>query len=107
MAGVMILDTGGAASGTSAVALRAAIHNCQNSDIAPESRIGACSDVIRTNLASHDFLARLYYNRAAAYEAANDLDHAREDYDKALELKPDFAEARSNRARLNSTSLSR
>jgi tetratricopeptide (TPR) repeat protein len=98
--GGIILISGGAASGASAIGLRAAIHNCQNADIAPESRIEACSEVIRTNLASHDLLARFYYNRAAAYEAANDFDHASQDYDKALQLKPDFAEAQANRARL-------
>ena len=98
--GAIILISAGAASGASAIGLRAAIHNCQNSDLPPESKIEACNEVIHTNLASHDLLARFYYNRAVAYEAANDLDHARQDYDKALELKPDFAEALTNRARL-------
>lgn len=100
MAVSITLITGGAAFGLSALGIRAAIHNCQNSDIAPEIRIEACSEVIRTNLASHEFLARLYFNRGVAHEAASDVDHARQDYDKALELKPDFAEAQANRARL-------
>lgn len=100
MVGVIMLLPGGRALGLSALGLRAAIHNCQNSGIPPETRIEACSEVIHTNLGSHDFLARFYYNRGAAYEAANDIDHASQDYDKALELKPDFAEAQANSARL-------
>lgn len=100
MIGAMILVSGGAASGMSAIGIKAALHNCQNPDVAPESRIEACSEVIHTNLAPQDIRARIYYHRGTAYEAAHDFDHARQDYDKALELAPQYAEAETARARL-------
>lgn len=100
LAGAMILLSGGMAAGTSAIGFGTAVHNCQNPDLAPQIRIEACSEAIHTNLGSPAIRARFFYHRAAAYEAAQDFDHAQEDYDKALELKPDFAEAQANRARL-------
>lgn len=96
----IILISGGVASGGSAVAIGPALHNCQNPDVAPESRIEACSALIHSNLLPHPVLARLYNNRAVAYEAAQDFDRALQDYNKALELAPDFSEAQTNRARL-------
>ena len=96
----IMLIGGGVASGGSAVAIKAAVDNCQNADVTPENRIEACSEIIHSNLVSHHFLARFFYNRAIAYEAVNDFDHARQDYDKAVELDPNFAEAQTNRSRL-------
>lgn len=51
-------------------------------------------------LFTHPFLAAFYNDRGVAYEAKHDLDHAIEDYEKALELKPDLADAQANHARL-------
>ena len=96
----MMLLSGGMAAGTSAIGIGTAVHNCQNPDLAPQIRTEACSEAIHTNLGSPAIRARFFYHRAAAYEAAQDFDHARRDYDKALELKPDFSEAQANRTRL-------
>jgi lipoprotein NlpI len=101
MVAAIILISCGFAAGRSAIGIRAAIHNCQNPDLAPDSRIEACSEAIHSNLVAHPVLASFYYNRGVAYEAAHDIDHARQDYDKALELKPDFPKAQANRARLS------
>jgi tetratricopeptide (TPR) repeat protein/cellulose biosynthesis protein BcsQ len=40
-----------------------------------------------------DQQAYIYYNRGLTYAAQGDGDHALADYNKAIELKPDFAEA--------------
>ena len=100
MIAALVLVSGDFAAGGPAVAIMAAVHNCQNPDLAPESRIEACSQVIHTNLLSHGILAAVYNDRGLAHENAHDIAHARQDYDKALELKPDFAQAQANRARL-------
>lgn len=100
LVGAIILLSGGMAAGTSAIGIGTAVHNCQNPVLAPEIRIQACSEAIHTNLGSPGIRARFFYHRAMAYEDARDFDHARQDYDKALELKPDFAEAQANRTRL-------
>jgi tetratricopeptide (TPR) repeat protein len=42
-------------------------------------------------------LAFSYYNRGTAYIHKGEYDNAIEDYNKAIELKPDFAEAYNNR----------
>jgi len=101
MVTAIILGSSGFAAGQSAIGIMAAVRNCQNPDLAPEARIEACSQVIHTNLVSHGVLAAFYYNRGVAYEAVHDLDHARQDYDKAVELKPDFAQAQASMARLS------
>ena len=98
-AGIFI--TCGVAVAGPAIGIMASIHNCQNAGLAPESRIEACSQAIHTNLLSHGILAAVYYNRGVAYETAHDIDHARQDYDKALELKPDFVQAQASRARIS------
>ncbi|HLY04217.1 MAG TPA: tetratricopeptide repeat protein [Rhizomicrobium sp.] len=101
IAGALVLISSSRGLAQSAVGIAAAVHNCQNSDLAPEARIEACTQIIHANLASHGILAAFYYNRAVAYEAARDSDHAKQDYEKALDLKPDFAEAKENLARLS------
>jgi tetratricopeptide (TPR) repeat protein len=84
----------------SATALSAYLHNCQTDGVDADVRIKACSDLIHSNLATPAFLARLYADRARAYENKGDRDDAMKDYDKALELKPDFTEAQAARSRL-------
>lgn len=100
VAAVMVLLSGGFATAGSALGLMAAVHNCQNAQLPAETRIEACTEAIHTNLTSHGILAAFYFNRAVAYEHVNDFDRARQDYDKALELKPNFARAQANRTRL-------
>jgi tetratricopeptide (TPR) repeat protein len=76
----------------------ASLHNCQDETVAPGARVDACTAFIHANLVSHPLLANIYAHRALAYEAEGD--HAIQDYDKALELKPDYEEAKTNRDRL-------
>src|SRR5579863_381403 len=98
-AGTIMLVSGGVARGGSAINLKAAVANCQNSEITPQTRIEACSELIHSNLVSHRMLARFYFLRAVAYEAALEFGLAVQDYSKAIELDPNFPEAVANRAR--------
>ena len=78
------------------------LDNCQNTNLDPDPRIAACDQLIHANIASHGVLAALYNNRGAAYEAKKDVEHAAQDYEKALTLKSDFPEAQTNLDRLKS-----
>ncbi len=84
----------------SATTVFAALHNCQDETVAPGARVDACTAVIHANLMTHPLLANMYLHRALAYEAEGDIDHAIQDCDKALELKPDYEAAKENRDRL-------
>ena len=90
----------GTAWSLSATAVRAAVNNCQADGIDPDARIEACSELIHSNLATSHFLAAFYLNRGIAYEVKRDLDDAKKDFDKALELKPDYQDALVTRADL-------
>ena len=57
-------------------------------------RIKACSLMIEGDPRS----AIAYYNRGVSYQFKGDLDHAITDYNKAIELNPNFAPAYDNRA---------
>jgi len=81
----------------SAIGLSAIIDNCQNSKLDPDTRISACSQLIRTNLLDHAFLGAFYTIRGEAYFAKADYDDALKDYDKAFELNPDFPQTSNNR----------
>jgi lipoprotein NlpI len=85
-----------------ATGLRTVLDNCQNANLDPDPRIAACDQLIHANIASHGVLAALYNNRGAAYEAKKDVEHAAQDYEKALALKSDFPEAQTNLDRLKS-----
>lgn len=98
--GTIMLISGGVASGGSAINIKAALANCQNSDIAPEARIEACSALVHSNLVSHRMLARFHFLRAVAYQTAKKFDLALQDYSKAIELDPNFPEAVTNFSQL-------
>lgn len=99
MSATLFISEGVAFAG-SAVGINAAIHNCQNTGVAPEDRIQACTDLLHSNLATQGARGRLYYHRGVAYEAAHDFDRALKDYDEAVELAPQNAEAQAARAHL-------
>lgn len=84
----------------SALAVLTFLHNCQTVGVDPDTRIEACTQLIHGNLVSHGILTAFYTIRANAYFEKGDLDHALEDYNKALELKPDFPEALVNRGKV-------
>ena len=65
-----------------------------------DARVAACSQMIRSGLASSGVLCAFYFFRSLAYEAKGDFDDAIRDNDKALELKPDYADALANRTSL-------
>lgn len=90
----------GPAFAGSAIALRAAIDNCQNPKVAPDIRIEMCTRIIHANVVSHGILTAFYAFRASAYADKQDLSDAIQDYSKAIELKSDFPEALANRANL-------
>jgi tetratricopeptide (TPR) repeat protein len=54
--------------------------------------IRACTNIIAVGGQSRDNLAIAYRNRGIAYEKASDYDRAIADYNKAIELNPQFAE---------------
>lgn len=97
---VAIIAQSNLATAQSATGLMAVLDNCQNPKLDADLRIEACTQMIHANIASHGILAAFYNNRGAAYEDKHDTDHAMQDYEKALQLKPDFAEAQANRDRL-------
>jgi tetratricopeptide (TPR) repeat protein len=94
VAGVCLLATplaalaGGAAVGTLTV-----LDNCQNQNLKPDDQIEACTQLIHANLAEHKMLAAFYAIRANAYFRKKDMDGALADYDKAIDLFPDFRQA--------------
>lgn len=90
----------GPALGGSAIALRAAIDNCQNPKLDPDLRIEMCTRIIHANVVSHGILTAFYAFRASAYADKQNFQDAIQDYTKAIELKPDFPEAFANRANL-------
>jgi tetratricopeptide (TPR) repeat protein len=67
---------------------------CLASDIAPIEALTACSRLISAKderLLKH---SSAYYNRGIAFEELQEFGHARLDFEKALELKPDERWAR-------------
>lgn len=80
--------------------LMVVLHNCQNSEIKPDIRISACDSLIHSNIVGGKMLAAFYALRAQAYIAAKDDERAIQDYDKALELFPDYPEVLVSRGTL-------
>ena len=71
-------------------------HDCDN----PEShrRIDACSELIEAPGTNPMRRAMAYANRALAYSMLSQYQTSIRDYDRAIELLPDFAVALNNRA---------
>ncbi len=61
-------------------------------------RIQGCTDLIERGSFARDELASAYSQRALAYSLKGRHDLAIRDYDRAIELMPDFAVALNNRA---------
>jgi lipoprotein NlpI len=95
-----VLLQGGSAWAGSAIALQAAVHNCQDVKLDPDTRIAACSEMIHSGLATRGILTAFYFFRSLAYQAKGDIDNAVRDNDKALELKPDYPDALANKVSL-------
>lgn len=65
----------------------------------PETSLGACTALIETGAVAGTNLAIAYNNRGAARDALGENRQAIEDYDKALEIEPDYAAVYYNRGR--------
>jgi tetratricopeptide (TPR) repeat protein len=98
------LSSDGAAIAGPAIAFKAALDNCQNANVEFSARIEACTNLIHTNLFAGKLLADLYFIRGNIFLQNHKNDEALSDYNKALELKPDFPQALANRAALESQS---
>jgi tetratricopeptide (TPR) repeat protein len=66
--------------------------------ISPDLRIGGCTAVIQSGRETAQDLATDFKNRGEAYEAKRDYAHAVADFDQALQLKADYADAYIERA---------
>lgn len=62
-----------------------------------EPAIAACTRLITSERYDGDNLAVIYFDRGVTWYAIREYDHAIEDYDRALELNPQFAQAVFNR----------
>jgi tetratricopeptide (TPR) repeat protein len=73
--------------------------SCITSDpaVSAESRIDACSALIRAGKESPGRLAGILFSRGSAYSEIGGYDRAIEDFDRALKLKPDSEAALLNR----------
>jgi tetratricopeptide (TPR) repeat protein len=60
-------------------------------------RVDGCSGLIESGRLAGNNLAIAHVNRGNAYNAIREIDHAIADYDKAIEIKPDYAPAYYNR----------
>lgn len=72
------------------------VHECDSPD--SERRIKACTELIETPGVSLPRLVTAYAARALAHSLGGRYETAIRDYDKAIELFPDFAVALNNRA---------
>src|SRR5437660_695728 len=63
----------------------------------PVAEIQACNQVIETWANSRAQIAWAFYHRGNAYTAQEDYDRAIQDYDIAIELKPDHSHAYADR----------
>ncbi len=72
------------------------VHECDSPD--SDRRIRACTELIETPGISLPRLVTAYANRALAHSLGGHFETAIRDYDKAIELFPDFAVGLNNRA---------
>src|SRR5262249_24619497 len=94
------LSSAQAQSSSSAPAQSSPIENLQqcNDATSPESAIRGCSDLIKSQGYNAKLLSIAYNNRGNAYSVQGQDDLAMDDYAKAINLNPNFAEPLNNRA---------
>ena len=63
----------------------------------PDIGIAGCTAIIGSGQETTKNLAVAFYNRGAAYDAKGDYDRAIQDYDQAIRLNPDDADAFNDR----------
>ncbi len=64
-----------------------------------DESIAACGRAIASGKFSGSLLAQLYNDRGVDYSDTNDLDNAIANYNKAIEISPDYARAYENRGK--------
>lgn len=101
---VVLSCGGGAALAGPAIGFKTALDNCQNSKLVLDVRIEACTSIIQSDLLPRKQVADMYFIRGNAFAENHKNKEALSDYNKALELKPDFPQALNNRAILESQS---
>jgi lipoprotein NlpI len=69
--------------------------NCLNSN--PDLIVKGCTAIIETHADTPADLATAFNNRGNAFDAKGELDRAIEDYNQAIQLRPDYAAAFNNR----------
>ena len=62
------------------------------------TKIAACTAIIEAGEITGPNLAWVYSNRGLGYRRAGDLDQAMQDYNEAIRLRSDYADAYGNRA---------
>jgi tetratricopeptide (TPR) repeat protein len=70
---------------------------CNNAN--PEVKIFGCSAIIEAGTEAPEAIATAHFNRGLAYHAKRELDLAIADYDRAIALNPEFAEAYNGRGK--------
>ncbi len=70
---------------------------CNNAN--PEVKIFGCSAIIDAGTEAPEAIATAHFNRGLAYHAKRELDLAIADYDRAIALNPEFAEAYNYRGK--------
>jgi len=85
-----------ALAGPSLAQMAAAETECYNEDV--ETRIRGCTELLNRNGLSPQLRGEAYATRALGYSLKRDYGKAIEDYDRSLELIPNFATALNNRA---------
>ncbi len=74
------------------------IKQCSSETMPNDERISACTRLIESGKFSSQMMAASYDNRGVAWHRKGDLDRAIADYNEALRLNPQFANAFNNRA---------
>jgi tetratricopeptide (TPR) repeat protein len=70
---------------------------CNNAN--PDVKIFGCSAIIEAGTEAPETIATAHFNRGLAYHAKRELDHAIADYDRAVALNPEFAQAYNGRGK--------
>jgi len=68
-----------------------------DANTSPDARIAGCTAAITGGSAVNENIAIAYFHRGDAYQAKDESGSAIRDYDEAVRLRPDFAEALNNR----------
>src|SRR5207253_2753955 len=63
----------------------------------PDISIGGCTAIIQSGRETPDILGIAFYDRGTAYSQKGQFDHAIQDYNRAIGLNPDYANAFYNR----------